>query len=165
MAAAKDKAKNKAKAGQGDGSIAENRRARFDYEIGETLECGIELLGCEVKSLRAKQVAFADAFVEVTNDQLWLMGVKIDRYKQATTIDVVEPTRKRRLLANAKEIARFKKMVSERGYTIVPLKLYFKGPWAKCLIGLARGKDKGDKRETIRKREADRDVARALRRG
>ena len=157
-------AEKKKSKGQADGSIAENRRARFDFEIGDTVECGIELVGAEVKSLRNKAVGFADAYVEVTNGQLWLHNVKIDRYKQST-VDVVEPMRKRRLLANAKEIEKLRKMVAERGYTIIPLKLYFKGAWAKCLVGLARGKTKGDKRDTIRKREADRDVARALHRG
>ena len=157
-------AEKKKKQGKDDGSIAENRRARFEYEIGETLECGIVLVGSEVKSLRNKAVAFADAFAEIKDGELWLHGVKIDRYKQST-VDVVEPARKRRLLASKKEIEKLNKLVAERGYTLVPLKLYFKGPWAKCLIGVARGKDKGDKRDTIRKREADRDVARVMRRG
>lgn len=154
----------KKKSGQTDGSIADNRRARFEYEIGETLECGIVLVGAEVKSLRNKAVAFADAYAEITNGELWLHNVKIDRYKQSN-VDVVEPARKRRLLAKKKEIDKLHKLVAERGYTLVPLKLYFVGPWAKCLIGVARGKDKGDKRDTVRKREADRDVARAMRRG
>jgi SsrA-binding protein len=155
---------SKKKAGKDDGSIAENRRARYDYEIGDTLECGIVLVGAEVKSLRNKAVAFADAYADIHNGELWLHNVKIDRYAQST-IDVVEPTRKRRLLANKAEIDKLTKLVKERGYTLIPLKLYFKDAWAKCLIGLARGKDKGDKRDTIRKREADRDVSRALRRG
>ena len=157
-------AEKKKKPSASDGSIAENRRARFDFEIGDTLECGIALVGAEVKSLRNKAVAFADAYADIHDGQLWLHNVKIDRYKQST-VDVVEPTRKRRLLANAKEIEKLRKLVAERGYTLVPLKLYFKGPWAKCLIGVARGKSHDDKRDTIRKREADRDVARAMRRG
>jgi len=154
----------KKKSGTGDGSIAENRRAKYDYEIGDTLECGIVLVGSEVKSLRNKAVAFADAYADIQNGELWLYNVKIDRYAQST-VDVVEPARKRRLLANKGEIEKLRKLVAERGYTIIPLKLYFKGPWAKCLLGLARGKNKEDKRDTVRKREADRDVARALRRG
>jgi SsrA-binding protein len=154
----------KKKKSAGDGSIAENRRAKYDYEIGDTLECGIVLVGSEVKSLRNKAVAFADAYADIQNGELWLYNVKIDRYAQST-VDVVEPARKRRLLANKGEIEKLRKLVAERGYTIIPLKLYFKGPWAKCLLGLARGKNKEDKRDTVRKREADRDVARALRRG
>ena len=144
--------------------IAENRRARYDFELGETLECGIALVGAEVKSLRNKAISFADAFADISNGELWLHNVKIDRYKQST-VDVVEPARRRRLLANAKEIEKFRKLIQERGYTLIPLKLYFRGPWAKCLVGLAKGKNKGDKRDTIRAREADRDVARVLRRG
>jgi SsrA-binding protein len=158
-----EKKKSKADA-DGIIAIAENRRARFDFEIGETLECGIELVGAEVKSLRNKAVSFADAFADIANDQLYLHNVKIDRYRQST-VDIVEPSRKRRLLANAKEIEKFRRLVQERGFTLIPLKLYFRGPWAKCLVGLAKGKNKGDKRETIQKREADRDMARALRRG
>ena len=154
----------KKKKSAGDGSIAENRRAKYDYEIGDTLECGIVLVGSEVKSLRNKAVAFADAYADIQNGELWLYNVKIDRYAQST-VDVVEPARKRRLLANKGEIEKLRKLVAERGYTIIPLMLYFKGPWAKCLLGLARGKNKEDKRDTVRKREADRDVARALRRG
>jgi SsrA-binding protein len=154
----------KKKKSAGDGSIAENRRAKYDYEIGDTLECGIVLVGSEVKSLRNKAVAFADAYADIQNGELWLYNVKIDRYAQST-VDVVEPARKRRLLANKGEIEKLRKLVAERGYTIIPLKLYFKGPWAKCVLGLARGKNKEDKRDTVRKREADRDVARALRRG
>ncbi len=154
----------KKKAGAGDGMIAENRRAKYDYEIGDTLECGIVLVGAEVKSLRNKAVAFADAYADIQNGELWLYNVKIDRYAQSN-IDVVEPSRKRRLLANKAEIEKLRRMVAERGYTVIPLKLYFKGPYAKCLIGLARGKNKEDKRDTIRKREADRDMARAVRRG
>ncbi len=140
---------SKKKAGKDDGSIAENRRARYDSEV---------------KSLRNKAVAFADAYADIHNGELWLHNVKIDRYAQST-VDVVEPSRKRRLLASRKEIDKLHKLVKERGYTLIPLKLYFKDAWAKCLIGVARGKDKGDKRDTIRKREADRDVSRAMRRG
>lgn len=158
-----EKKKNKADA-DGITPIADNRRARYDFEIGETLECGIALVGAEVKSLRNKAVAFADAFADIHNGELWLHNVKIDRYRQST-VDVVEPSRKRRLLANEKEIEKFRKLIQERGFTLIPLKLYFKGPWAKCLVGLAKGKNKGDKRETIQKREADRDVARVMRRG
>ncbi|HEY1099171.1 MAG TPA: SsrA-binding protein SmpB, partial [Myxococcota bacterium] len=143
-------AEKKSKQANADGivQIAENRRARYDFEIGDTLECGIELVGAEVKSLRMKAVSFADAFAEISNGQLWLHSVKIDRYRQSN-IDIVEPSRRRRLLANAKEIEKFRRLTAERGYTLIPLKLYFKGPWAKCLIGLAKGKTKGDKRETI----------------
>lgn len=148
-----------------DGHIAENRRARYDYEIGETFECGLELKGAEVKSLRARAVSFADAFAYLDGEELWLHNLKIDRYRQQSTIEELDPSRKRRLLVNKGELEKLRKMTQERGFTLVPLKMYFKGPWAKVLIGVAKGKTKDDKRDTIRAREASRDVARAMRRG
>lgn len=151
------------KGGDGLSLIAENRRARFDYEISDTLECGIELKGSEVKSLRNKAVSFANAFAVINRGDLMLMGLKIDRYKQST-IDVLAPDRPRRLLANVREVDKLDRLVREKGYSLVPLKLYFKGAWAKVLIGLGKGKTHEDKRETIRKREADREVARAIQR-
>jgi SsrA-binding protein len=147
-----------------DGSIAENRKARFQYAIGETVECGIVLVGSEVKSLRQKSVSFGDAYAQIEGDNLVLRGMKIDRYRQSN-IDIVEPDRPRRLLASKKEIEKLRRLTDERGYTLVPLKLYFKGPWAKCLLGVGKGKTHEDKRESIKKREADRDVARVMRRG
>lgn len=147
-----------------DGSIAENRRARFEYLIGETFECGIALVGAEVKSLRNKAVSFGDAYAAIERNELVLRGLKIDRYAKSQ-IDIVEPARVRKLLVNRKEIEKLKKLTTEKGYTLIPLKLYFKGAWAKCLIGVGKGKTHEDKRDTIRKREADRDVARVMRRG
>ena len=148
-----------------DTTIAENRRARHDYAIDDTIEVGIELKGAEVKSLRARAVSFSDAYAMVSKDgQLMLHGLKIDRWKNASTHVVIEPARIRRLLANREEIERLQKAVQQRGYSIIPLKLYFKGPWAKVLLGLGKGKTFEDKRETLKKREADRDMERALRR-
>ena len=147
-----------------DGSIADNRRARFEYLIGDTVECGIALVGSEVKSLRNKAVSFGDAYAVIENNQLILRGLKIDRFAQAN-IDIVEPARARKLLANKREIEKLRKLMQEKGYTLVPLKLYFKGAWAKVLIGVGKGKSHEDKRDTIRTREANRDVARAMRRG
>ncbi len=148
----------------GDITIAENRRARFDYAIDETLEVGIELKGSEVKSLRARAVSFADAYALVEKDQLILHGLRIDKWKNASTHVVVEPDRKRKLLAKAREIENLKKAVQQRGCSLIPLKIYFKGPWAKVLIGVGKGKTHEDKRDTIRKREADRDMERGMRR-
>jgi SsrA-binding protein len=153
------------KTSKDDGHIAENRRARYDYEIGETFECGLELKGAEVKSLRARNVSFGDAFAYLDDGQLWLHNLKIERYRQQSTIEELDPSRRRRLLLNKGELDRIRKLTQERGYTLVPLKMYFKGPWAKVLLGVAKGKTREDKRETIRAREASRDVARALRRG
>jgi SsrA-binding protein len=145
-----------------DGLIAENRRARHDYEISETLECGIELVGAEVKSLRAKSVSFKDSYCLVENDQLVLCGLQIDRWKAASTHEELNPTRKRRLLVHATEIERLRKATQRGGLSIIPLKLYFKGPWAKLLVGLGKGKTHGDKRDSLKRREADRDMERAL---
>jgi SsrA-binding protein len=146
------------------GVIAENRRARHDYAFEDTIEVGIELAGVEVKSLRAKAVSFADAFAMVSDGQLLLCGLRIDRWKNASTHVEVAVDRKRRLLANAHEIERLKKAVQQRGLSLIPLKLYFKGPWAKVLLGIGKGKTYKDKRDTLKKREADRDMERALRR-
>jgi SsrA-binding protein len=147
-----------------EGFIAENRRARFDYAIEETIEAGIELLGAEVKSLRNKAVSFADAYAIVKDGQAVLVGLKIDPFKNATH-ERPAPDRTRRLLLHASEIEQIQVATREKGETVVPLKLYFKGPWAKVLLGIAKGKTHRDRREDIKRREADRDVARALRRG
>ena len=147
-----------------DGAIAENRRARHDYAFESTIEVGIELVGAEVKSLRAKAVSFADAFAIVDKGQLHLHGMRIERWKNASTHVEVAVDRKRRLLANTDEIEKLKKAVQQRGLSLIPLKLYFKGPWAKVLLGLGKGKTHEDKRETLKKREADRDMERGMRR-
>lgn len=147
-----------------DTLVAENRRARHDYAIAETLECGLELQGAEVKSLRARAVSFSDAYALVKDEQLLLFGLKIDRWKNASTHVELAPDRTRRLLAKKEEIEKVRKLVQQRGYSIIPLKLYFKGPWAKVLLGIGKGKTHEDKREDIKRREADRDMERALRR-
>src|SRR5688572_4471565 len=98
-----------------DGAIAENRKARFEYAIGDTLECGIALRGAEVKSLRMKAVSFGDAYAVIEKDELILRGLKIDRYAQSN-IDIVEPARPRKLLASKKEIEKLRKLVQERGF-------------------------------------------------
>lgn len=148
-----------------DTTIADNRRTRFDYEILDTVECGIELKGVEVKSLRARNVSFGDAYAMVKNGELWLLGLKIDRFKNASTHEELAPDRTRRLLASKEEIEKLHKAVALKGHTLVPLKLYFKGPWVKVLLGVGRGKSHEDKRETIKRREADREMERAMRRG
>lgn len=147
-----------------DGLIAENRRARFDYDIGETLECGIELRGVEVKSLRDREVSFENAYAIVKGDELLLLGLTIKRWRHASTHEAYDPDRTRRLLVHKSEVDKLKKLTQRGGLSLVPLKIYWKGPWAKVLIGLAKGKTHGDKRETIKRREADREMERAMRR-
>jgi SsrA-binding protein len=148
----------------GESLIADNRRARFDYEISDTLECGLELRGVEVKSLREKAVSFENAYAIVDGDELKLVGLTINRWKNASTHEELAPNRTRRLLASKREIEKLKKATQRTGLSIIPLRLYFKGPWAKVLIGLGKGKTHGDKRETIKRRESDREMAREMRR-
>ncbi len=141
----------------------ENRKARFDYHIEETLECGIVLSGSEVKSVRGSQVSLGEGYVhfDPKTNLLTLLNVNIGEYAPAGALGH-RPKRARALLAHKREILRLAKKVEVKGMTIVPLKMYFKDGWAKVLIGVARGKDKADKRDTIAKREAQRDIDRAL---
>ena len=144
--------------------IAENRRARRDYEILETLECGLELRGTEVKSLRLRQVDFKDAYAIVKNDEVWLLGLAIHPYAMGTH-ENHEMDRTRKLLLHRKEIEKLDKAIRHKGHTLVPLKIYFKKGWAKVLIGVAKGRSRLDKRDVIKKRESDIEMGRALRRG
>ena len=150
--------------GEGDSFIARNKRARFEFEILDTYEAGITLLGSEVKSLRNRDVSLNESFARMRGNELWLLGMNIKPYKQARLVNH-EPLRPRKLLLHRKEIARICGKMSERGLTLVPLKLYWKRGIAKVLLGLARGKRQYDKRETIKKRQAARDIQRAIRRG
>lgn len=145
------------------GPSIENRRARHDYLIGETLEVGIALRGTEVKSVRDGKVSLAEGYVRVQDDPpaLFLHGVNIAEYPPAGAIQH-KPTRERALLAHKREIRKLLKEVSAKGVTIVPLKMYFKDGWAKLLIGVGRGKSKGDKRQAIAEREHKRDIERAM---
>ena len=144
--------------------IATNRRARFEYELLERFEAGIALVGPEVKSLRAGKANLSEAYAIVRRGELYLLGAHIAPYLQASR-ENPEPARERKLLMHRAEIHRLMGKVKERGLTLVPLRLYFKGGRAKVEIALARGKRAYDKRETIRRRESDRELARAKRRG
>ncbi len=141
----------------------ENRKARFQYHIDETLEVGIALRGSEVKAVRAGLVSLGEGFVRVQENPpaLLLHQVNIGEYGPAGTMGH-KPVRPRLLLAHKREIAKMAKAVGVKGMTIVPIKLYFKNGWAKLLIGVARGKSSQDKRQTIAKRESDRDIQRAM---
>ena len=141
--------------------LAQNRKARHEFEILEELECGIELTGTEVKSLRAGGASIAESFAMVKRGELWLMGAHIPEYKQGNAFNHV-PTRDRKLLLHAREIADWHKRVKERGMTIVPLALYFKGARVKLSIALARGKKQYDKRAVMKERDDRRDMERAL---
>lgn len=148
-------------------AIATNRRARHDYHIEEAFEAGISLLGSEVKSLREGKASLQDAYALVRSGEVFLVGAHIAPYPQAS-IQNHEPTRTRKLLLRRSEIRRLIGKTSEKGLTLIPLRLYFKGNKVKVEIALARGKRKYDKREAIAKRDAEREMARrrgAVRRG
>lgn len=144
--------------------IAENRKARHDYHIDETLEAGVMLVGTEVKSLRAGRIVLGDAFGLFMRDELYLMNADIQPYSHGN-VHNHEAKRPRKLLVHRHEAERWAGKVQEKGYTMVPLRMYWKNGRAKVLLGLARGKKEFDRREDIRAREADRDVARVMRRG
>src|SRR3954463_279102 len=153
-------AKAKRKASPGD--IATNRQASFRYELLDRLETGIILRGTEVKSLRAGSAQMKAAYASVRDGELWLHTLHIAPYGPAAR-DNHEPERPRKLLAHKREIERLIGTTQERGLTLVPTRLYFKGPRARAELALARGKDRFDKRESIRAREQQRDMQRALR--
>jgi SsrA-binding protein len=142
--------------------VASNRRARFDYEILDTFEAGIELRGPEVKSLRAGKASLNEAYAVLRGGEAFLVNAHINPYEQAGR-ENADPRRERRLLLHKREILRLQGQVAERGRTLVPLALYFRSGRAKVELALARGKKRFDKRETIQRREQEREVARALR--
>ena len=148
---------------QGIKVIARNRRARHDYHIEDTIEAGLVLTGTEVKSLRAGRASLSEAYGQITDGELWLHGLHIPEYAQGTWTNH-EPRRARKLLLHRKEIDRLASQVAERGFTIVPLSLYFSGGKAKVELALARGKRTYDKRHDLARRDAAREVDRALRR-
>ena len=144
--------------------IASNRRAFHDYAIGERTEAGLVLTGTEVKSLRANGCSLADGYVRLKGREAWLVNVNIPPYEQGTFFSQHEPRRDRKLLLHARELRRLVGTLQEKGLTLVPLRMYFKRGLAKVELGLGRGKKHHDKRETIKQKEAQREVARYARR-
>ena len=142
-------------------SIARNKRARFDYEILEQWEAGIVLTGTEVKSLRAGRATINEAWGVVKDGAIWLLNAHVPPYEQGNQFNH-DPVRTRKLLLHRREVRRLIGAVERQGLTLVPLELYFKGSHAKVRLALARGKQVHDKRESIRRREGDREIARAL---
>ena len=162
------KERGRARGAQGAGKrertvIARNRRARHDYHIEDVVEAGIVLTGTEVKSLRAGRASLTDGFAQISDGEMWLHGVHIPEYAQGTWTNH-EPRRPRKLLLHRKEIDRLASEVAERGFTLVPLSLYFSGGRAKVELALARGKRTYDKRQDLAQRDAAREVQRAHRR-
>lgn len=141
-------------------TVARNRRARHDYEILETYECGIELRGSEVKSLRAGRVNLADAYARVEQGEAWLLGVHVPPYENASGFGAHDPDRRRKLLLHRKEIDELLGRTQQQSLTLVPLSVYFKDGKAKVELALARGRRLYDKRHAIAARDAEREAAR-----
>ncbi|HQR27641.1 MAG TPA: SsrA-binding protein SmpB [Nocardioides sp.] len=146
---------------QGRKLIAQNKKARHDYLIEDTWEAGLVLTGTEVKSLRAGRASLVDGFAEIDGHEVWLQGVHIPEYTQGTWTNHAA-RRKRKLLLHRSEIAKMERKTTEKGYTLVPLALYFKDGRAKVEIGLARGKKTYDKRHALAERQANREKEQAL---
>lgn len=142
--------------------IARNKKAFHDYSIEETFEAGVVLTGTEVKALRAGRASLVDGWVEIDGGEAWLQGVNIPEYAQGTWTNHA-PKRKRKLLLHGNEIAKLWQRTREKGLTVVPLELYFVNGRVKVEIALARGKAEWDKRETLRRKQDDREAQRALR--
>ena len=150
---------------EGKKILADNRKARFNYMVLDSLECGIALQGTEVKSMRAGKFSFTDAYARIRNGELWLVGFHITPYEFGNIFNH-EPIRERRLLAHKDEIKRLQRKVDEKGLTLVPLKLYLKGGIVKLELGVCQGKKLHDKRQSIKerddKRAADREFKQRL---
>lgn len=145
-------------------AIAENRKARHNYAIGDTFECGIVLVGAEVKAIRERRINFADAYAIIKNDEVFIIGLRIDKFSQATH-EVIDPERTRKLLLHRKEITRILRQVQTKKVSLIPLKIYLKDSRVKILIGIGVGKSKIDKREDIKERDTKKELSRVLKRG
>jgi SsrA-binding protein len=141
--------------------IAENRKARHDYFVIETYEAGISLAGTEVKSIRGGNVNLKDSYCEIDGGELYALGVHISPYEQGNIFNK-DPLRPKKLLMHKREIMKLTGLVSREGYTLIPLSLYFKGSHVKVALGLCKGKKLYDKREDAARRDADRDIEKAM---
>jgi SsrA-binding protein len=141
--------------------ICRNRRAFHEYEISDTLECGLVLTGTEVKSLREGSGSLEDAYAKIEDGELWLIGCDIPEYSMGNRMNH-KPKRPRKLLLHRREIGKFAGKASQRGYTLVPLRMYFKNGLAKVELAVARGKQLHDKRQSQKKADAQREIRRAL---
>ena len=141
--------------------LAQNKKARHDYSILETVEAGIVLTGTEIKSVREGRVTLKDGFAQIKNDEAWLENVHISEYTAGNRFNH-DPLRRRKLLLHKKQIVQLGQKTSAKGVTLVPLKVYLKNGFAKVLIGVATGKHEYDKRETIKRRDQEREIQRTL---
>lgn len=142
--------------------IVNNKKANFEYEILDTFEAGIVLKGTEVKSIRVKKVNIEDSFARIMNGEIFITGINISHYEKGNRFNH-EPVRDRKLLMHKQEIKRLTGKLKERGFTLVPLKMYFKNGKVKILLGLGKGKAKYDKRRAIQKRDLEREMQREWR--
>ena len=150
---------------KGPRPVAQNRRARHDYDVIETFECGIALQGSEVKSIRDGKIQLRDSYARVEGRDVWLFGVHVSPYAQATGFGSHDPDRARKLLLHRREIDDLRARTQQDGLALVPLSVYFKDGRAKVELALARGRKTYDKRHAIAARDADREMARAVARG
>lgn len=141
--------------------VCQNRKAYHDYFIEETVEAGIQLLGTEVKSLREGKANLKDSYVIIKDSEPFLLNCHISPYSHGNIMNH-DPLRTRKLLLHKKQIERLKGKIQQKGYTLIPLKIYFKGPYAKVEVGLAKGKRQFEKRETIKEREAKRTIEKVM---
>ena len=150
------------KNGSGRKIVAKNRKAYHDYFIEESYDAGVVLMGSEIKSIRNNHISLQDGFVQERDGELWLLGVHIRPYEQASVFGHEDPTRPRKLLLHKKEIDKIIRQLHERGYTAIPTQVYLERGLAKIEVSLARGKKQYDKRATLAKKDADRQIRRAL---
>jgi SsrA-binding protein len=158
---AKAAKKDKKDSGDATVNICRNRRATHEYEILDKVECGLVLVGTEVKSLRAGHASLEDAYARVDDGEVWLIGAEIPEYEYGNRLNH-KPKRPRKLLLHRKEIDRFAGKASEKGLTLVPLRMYFREGKAKVELAVAKGKQTHDKRETLKKADAKRQIDRAM---
>ncbi|MFA6855691.1 MAG: SsrA-binding protein SmpB [Treponema sp.] len=148
---------------EGKKIIAENKKARFNYFIEDSVECGIELQGSEVKSIKAGTISFPDSFAEIINGEVWIRGFHITEYTFSSAFSP-DPDRPKKLLMHKDEIKRLSRKTEEKGYTLIPLDFYLKNGRVKVNLGICKGKKQFDKRNTIRERDVDRETQREFRR-
>lgn len=149
---------------EGKKLIAENRKVRFDYFIEETYECGIELQGTEVKSVKNGSISFLDSFAEIINGEVWLKNFHISEYSFSSVFNH-DPDRPKKLLLHKEEIKRLTRKIDVKGYTLIPIDFYLKNGRVKVTLGVCKGKKQFDKRATIKDRDVKRDLAREFAKG
>lgn len=138
-----------------------NRKAKYDFEIEQTIECGIVLTGTEIKSIREGKVNLKDSYAIIKNNEIFLLNTHISHYEQGNIFNHDE-TRSRKLLLHKKEILKIRDQLNQQGFTLVPIKMYFKKNKVKVLLGIAKGKKNYDKREAIKKKDIERDIKKEL---